>query len=93
MIPNLLIMTEFSEKLLSYLLNTLQKGFCKYYFIDDGTYFMFKRHILKKYHDASYIFCTYGLKKRGMDPDAGMVNAGLAFLSQLIEKSQRIVIL
>ena len=92
MIPDLLIMTELSE-IFFYLLNTLQKKLDKCYFIDNGTYFMRRRNLLKKYQDASYVFCAYGLKKRGIDLDAGMLNAGLAYLSQLIEKSQRIVIL
>lgn len=93
MIPDLLIMTEFSEKYFFCLLIMLKRKLDKCYFIDNGIYFMHRRNVLRKYQYASYVFCAYGLKKRGIDLDAGILNAGLAYLSQLIEKSQRIVIL
>ena len=90
--PYLVVITKLPGMLFTDFVDKMRRKFDTFYFIDEGTCYLRCWRLLENQQVGSYVFCSYGLKKRDMHPVTLVINAGLAYLSQLIEKSQHIVI-
>lgn len=89
---NSVIFTKSVEKIPQYFFHKLLKEKSKFYFLDDSVAFIEKININELDKKKIFIFCSFGLKERGYKFDDRFIIGGLAYLSKLIEESEKLLI-
>jgi hypothetical protein len=93
MIAHVAVITKLPDQLNpSCIAGLIQKNE-KLFFLDDGTLFLLQLSLVKNPEATPYVFCSYGLTKRNLTFNPEVINAGLAYLSQIIENSSHFMVL
>ena len=90
---NSIVFTKSEEKIPQYFFHKLLNEKGKFYFLYDSVAFSERININELDKKKIFVFCSYGLKKRGYKFDDRFIISGLAYLSKFIEESDNLLII